>query len=373
MEDVLREANNLSSKGEPFVIATVIGTKGSTPQKPGAKLLVRQDGSGVGTLGGGCVEGDIWYASQMLLKEGGDAKLTDYMLNEEIAAREGLVCGGTMYFLIDPVFDPKSMANLTTNIVGAYDGESSVGVATLLKPALGKGATGDKLLLAKDGSFSGSLGDELRDNEAVESLSALVDYGRVTTLVTKDGSQVFLEGFTTPASVVIAGGGHISNALAPLVNMLGLRLHVIDDRPEFANKERFPSAESVVVADYAEGIKQMDIRPNTSIVVATRGHREDDRALEAAVRSPAGYVGLVGSKRKTILIYEELLKNDIPLERLAAVHAPVGLDIGAKTPEEIAVSIMGEIVAFREGRSGKTLAMESRYLKKIATKVGVAV
>ena len=108
MEDVLREANNLSSKGEPFVIATVIGTKGSTPQKPGAKLLVRQDGSGVGTLGGGCVEGDIWFAAKMLLSEGGDSTVTDYMLNEDIAAREGLVCGGTMYFLIDPIRDHSS-------------------------------------------------------------------------------------------------------------------------------------------------------------------------------------------------------------------------------------------------------------------------
>ena len=106
MEEVLREALNLLNKGEPFVIATVVGTKGSTPQKPGAKLLVRVDGSGVGTLGGGCVEGDIWFAASRLLKEGGGPTLTDYELNEEIAAREGLVCGGTMNFLIDPVLDP---------------------------------------------------------------------------------------------------------------------------------------------------------------------------------------------------------------------------------------------------------------------------
>ena len=371
MEDVFREALNLANKGEPFVIATVIGTKGSTPQKPGAKLLVREDGTGVGTLGGGCVEGDIWFAAKMLLKEGGNAQVTDYLLNEDIAAREGLVCGGTMYFLIDPVFDPSTIVNPISNIVGAYDGSSGVGLATLLKPSQGKGKIGDKMFVSKDGSFNGSLGDTYRDQEVMESLKTLVDYGRVQTLVTKDGSEVFMEGFTTPASVVIAGGGHISKALSPLISMLGLRLHVVDDRPEFANQERFPDAESVVVADYATGLTQLDIRPNTSVVIATRGHREDDRALEAAVRSPAGYVGLVGSKRKTILIYEELLQHGIPIDRLKAVHAPVGLDIGAKTPEEIAVSIMAEIVAFREGRSGKTLAMESRYLKKIADKVGV--
>ena len=127
----------------------------------------------------------------------------------------------------------------------------------------------------------------------------------------------------------------------------------------------------MIVADYAEGLKQLDIRPNSAVVVATRGHREDDRALEAAVRSPAGYVGLVGSRRKTILIYEELLQHDIPLERLKAVHSPVGLDIGAKTPEEIALSIVADIVAFREGRSGKPMTLEARYLQKMATKLGV--
>ncbi|SVE00940.1 uncharacterized protein METZ01_LOCUS453794, partial [marine metagenome] len=124
MEEVFREALNLSKKGESYVIATVVDTKGSTPQKPGAKLLVREDGSGVGTLGGGCVEGDIWFAAKMLLKEGGDPTITDYLLNEEIAAREGLVCGGTMYFLIDPVLRPDVALKPTKEIVDAYDGVS---------------------------------------------------------------------------------------------------------------------------------------------------------------------------------------------------------------------------------------------------------
>ena len=373
MEEVFREALNLLNKGEPFVIATVVSTKGSTPQKSGAKLLVRSDGSGVGTLGGGCVEGDIWFAASRLLKEGGEATLTDYELNEEIAAREGLVCGGTMNFLIDPIFDPAKIVSPVNNIVSAYDGSPSVGLATLLRPSQNKGKVGDKLYIGYDGVISGSLGDHGRDEEVAVALRELTDYGRVESLVTQDGAVVFMEGYTTPAAVIIAGGGHIGKSLAPLVKMLGMRLHVVDDRPEFANKDRFPEAESVVVADYAEGLKQLDIRPNSAVIVATRGHREDDRALEAGARSHAGYVGLVGSRRKTILIYEELLKNGVPLERIKAIHSPIGLDIGAKTPEEIALSIVAEIVAFREGRSGKTMTMEGRYLDKVAQKVGVTV
>jgi xanthine dehydrogenase accessory factor len=371
MEEVFREALNLSKKGESYVIATVVDTKGSTPQKPGAKLLVREDGSGVGTLGGGCVEGDIWFAAKMLLKEGGDPTITDYLLNEEIAAREGLVCGGTMYFLIDPVLRPDVALKPTKEIVDAYDGVSSVGMASLLADANGKGKVGDKLFIGQDGAISGSLGDQARDLEVIESLKGLVDYGSVKTIITQDGAQVLMEGYTNPASVIVAGGGHIGKCLAPLVKMMGMRFYVVDDRPEFANEERFPEADGFVVADYAEGLGQLDIRPNTAIVIATRGHRQDDFALEAAARSPAGYVGLVGSRRKTILIHEELLKNGVPLERLKALHAPVGLDIGAKTPEEIALSIVSEIVAFREGRTGKSMTMEARYLKRIADKLGV--
>ena len=371
MEIVLREAQSLLRKGEPFAIATVVDTKGSTPQKPGAKLLVRQDGSGVGTLGGGCVEGDIWFAARMLLKEGGGPLVRDYLLNEDIAASEGLVCGGTMYFLLDPVREAEPLLPPVSEIVGAYDGGPSVGLATLLKPSHGRGRVGDKLFVGVDGLAKGSLGDPQRDDETTSALRELMDYGRIKYLSTRDGSKVFLEGYTTPPTVIIAGGGHIGKALAPLVKMLGLRLVVIDDREEFANAERFPEADRVIVADYATGVQQLDIRPNTAVVVATRGHREDDQALETAARTNAGYVGLVGSKRKTILIYEELLKHGISQERLRAIHAPIGLNIGALTPEEIALSIMAEIVAFREGRSGGPMTLDGRLFRKVTSKVPV--
>ena len=146
MEEVFREALNLLDKGEPFVIATVVGAKGSTPQKPGAKLLVREDGSGVGTLGGGCVEGDIWFAAKMLLKEGGGPTVTDYELNEDIAAREGLVCGGTMYFLIDPVLEPGAVMQPVSEIVGAYDGRPGVGSGHSSEALPGQGKCGGQAL-----------------------------------------------------------------------------------------------------------------------------------------------------------------------------------------------------------------------------------
>ena len=154
-----------------------------------------------------------------------------------------------------------------------------------------------------------------------------------------------------------------------LARLLGYRVYVVDDRPQFANKERFPeAADTLVVSDYTSALDQILVNANTFIVVATRGHWFDDLALEAAVRSPAEYVGLLGSKRKTILIYQRLLELGVAPERLRQVHAPVGLAIGALTPEELAVSVMSEIVMYRRGGSGGPMRMDERYFKRAVSK-----
>ncbi len=369
MQPVFREALKLSELGEPFTIATVVGTKGSTPQKPGAKLLVRKDGSGVGTLGGGCVEGDIWFAVKEIMRDHGGAEYKEYYLNEEIAARDGLVCGGTMYFLIDPVWEPQKFLPVAQDIVHAYDGGDSVALATLIKPGTAGGLTGSKLFLKTDGTLQGTLGRPELDHLAVETAGRLAAYGQCEHVLTADGTELFVEAYTSPPSVLLMGGGHIGRALAPLAQMLQFRLFVLDDRPEFANQERFPEAEALAVGDYGTGIDGFPVNKNTAVIIATRGHRYDDLALEAAARSQAGYVGLVGSRRKVVLIYEELLKRGVPLERMRDIHAPIGLDIRARTPEEIAISIMAEVVQFRLGGSGQSMKLSEKQLMRIYNKV----
>ena len=369
MEPVFREALKLSSERDPFVIATVVATRGSTPQKAGSKLLVRKDGSGVGTLGGGCVEGDIWFAAKDVLRRHGGPQYHDYCLNEDIAARDGLVCGGTMYFFIEPVWETEAFLPITTEIVGAYEGSPPVALATLIKPGRDGGTLGAKLFVHQDGSPKGTLGNVALDRLAVDSARRLMDYGMCERVVAQDGSEIFVEAYTSPASLVLMGGGHIAKSVAPLAKMLRFRLFVADDRREFANKERFPEAEDVAVADYDTGLEQFPITPNTAIVIATRGHNFDDLALEAAARSPAGYVGLVGSRRKVILIYEALLRRGIPLERLRSIHSPIGLDIHARTPEEIAVSIMAELIQFRLGGTGQAMKLPERQLLRVHQKV----
>ncbi len=158
---------------------------------------------------------------------------------------------------------------------------------------------------------------------------------------------------------------------------LGFRLFITDDREEFANPERFPEADMVVALTPEKALAQLPINPNTFIVIATRGHKYDHVALEAAAKTSAKYVGLMGSRRKTILIYEELARSDLPVERIKEIRSPIGLDIRARTPEEIAVSIMGEILMVRLGGSGTPMTLDEaridRIVEKISTERSVAV
>ncbi len=156
MQDVFHETARALERGETCVLATVIQTAGSTPQKPGAKLLVRQDGSGVGTLGGGCVEGDIWFAAKTLLRNGGSTEVREYELTEEIAARDGLICGGTMYFLLDPILQPGEFLSQVQQVEQAYKGGTPVGIATLaVVPSESPLNVGTKLFLKEPGQTQG--------------------------------------------------------------------------------------------------------------------------------------------------------------------------------------------------------------------------
>lgn len=365
MEPVFREAVSQLTDDRQVVVATVVKTSGSTPQKPGAKLIVRDDGSGVGTLGGGCVEGDIWFAAQQLLKSGGGAEMRSYELNEELAAEDGLICGGTMYFLIDPIRRSEDYKTHAEEVVAAYEGGPPVAIANLMvAPENSEMTVGAKLLIRENGETEGTLGDSGLNDRAVRSALNLMAMGNQEYVVDEEtGAEVFIEAFTTPPTMVLAGGGHVSKAIAPIAKSVGMRLFVVDDRPEFANAERFPEADIVLTTDFVGGIGQLPINANTFIVIATRGHRYDDTALEAAARTPARYVALLGSKRKTIMIYEELIRRGIPLDRIRELRAPSGLDIRARTPEEIAISIVAEILMYRLGGTGLPMKLDERLLQ----------
>ncbi len=375
MKEVIQEAVKLLENGQSGVLATVVRTKGSTPQKPGAMLLVREDGSGVGTLGGGCVEGDIWFAAREILRRHGGPEFKDYFLNEDVAARDGLVCGGTMYFFLEPLWGPEDYTEIGEELISAYEGGDAVSLATVVNVPEGGANLGAKLLLRLDGTTTGTLGNAEVDARATEVALRVADVGNIESFSTDDGTEVFVEGFTTPPTLVMVGGGHVGKATADLAHNLGYRVFVVDDREEFANPERFPYAEQTVVAPYDEWPKHLEVNVNSFVVAATRGHRFDDMALESALTTRARYIGLLGSRRKNMMIYQRLSMEGIPVERLKEVHAPIGLDIGALTPEELAVSIMSEIIMVRRGGKGSPLQMSDWYVERAASiaqrKVGV--
>jgi xanthine dehydrogenase accessory factor len=237
--------------GEKAVLATIISTRGSTPRKEGAKMLVQTGGRITGTVGGGNLEYQVVKKALQLL-ERHESQLAHFELTNEDASQEGMICGGTVDAFLEPIHALPVM--------------------------------------------------------------------------------------------FIFGGGHISLSLVRIGKMVDFRVVVIDDRPEFANAERFPEADKAISGNMTSIIPQLDINGSSYIVIVTRGHQNDSQVLEWAVSTPAAYVGMIGSRKKIHTIFSYLKSKGITQEQLDRVHSPIGLPIGAETPEEIAVSIMAEVI-----------------------------
>ena len=275
-----------------------------------------------------------------------------------------------MYFLIDPVGRDDEFKSYAQEIVSAYSGGQSVALIELIKtPANSALKVGHKALIRADGTVLGKIQDELLWEKCLKTSAEIMSNGGFRYVSVKSGFEAVVQAFTSPPTLLLIGGGHISKKIGDIAKTVGFRLWVVDDRPEYANSERFPDAEKTLVAGYKEGIEQLPVTSNTYITIATRGHRLDDVALEAAARSPASYVGLVGSKRKVVLIYKELLRRGIDSKRLRSIHAPIGLNIGAQHPEEIAISILAEILMAKLGGDGKPMLLSNDRLKSIKDSV----
>jgi xanthine dehydrogenase accessory factor len=345
--EVTTEIVALIEKDEPFAVATMVDAHGSTPQRVGARLLVRSDGSTIGTLGGGCIEAEVWEAARRSIETGVPVAL-DFTLNEDIAVDYGLACGGTERIVVDPTFTRADLP-LARRMLGAASGaERGIVLSVVRSDGLRVAA---KVAVWEDGSVEGDLGDVQSD--AVGVAERLLAAPRPKpALVAVAGTDLFADVFAEPPEVIIVGGGHVGLAVATVAHTLGYRTSVIDDRADFANAERFPEARQVLAGDIEQSIENYPTNRNSAIVIVTRGHKYDYQAMSAAARSKAGYIGLMGSRRKVALIYRQLLQDGVPEERLRDIHAPIGLDIGAVSPEEIAVSIMAEVTMDRLGGRG---------------------
>src|SRR5579862_2038136 len=254
--DIYEEIVELRRAGRRGALATIVNVRGSIPSFKTAKMLVRDDGSIIGTIGGGCVEAEVWQAAREVMEEEKPRTLT-FDLNQNPKYDTGLVCGGTLEIFVEPVL---------------------------------------------------------------------------------------------PVPVLyLFGAGHVAFNLYKVAHNAGFDVVVVDDRESYANRERFPEAREIFAADFEQTFTKLTPSESSYIVIVTRGHRDDMRILRWAVETQARYVGMIGSKRKVISIYRELQKEGMPAHLFERVHAPIGLDIGAITPEEIAIAITAELIAARRG------------------------
>ncbi len=267
--DLYEEIVRLRKEGRRGAVATIVNVRGSIPSFKTAKMLVRDDGSIVGTIGGGCVEAEVWQAAREVMESEKPRTLT-FDLNQDPKYDTGLVCGGTL--------------------------------------------------------------------------------------------EIFVEPILPPADLYIFGAGHVAASLSKIARIAGFDITVIDDREAYANRERFPEAQQVIAEDFDKAAAQLSPNESSYIVIVTRGHHDDMRVLRWAVQTPARYVGMIGSKRKTIAIFKELQQEGLSPQLFDRVHAPIGLDIGAITPEEIAVSITAELIA-RKRKVERDLPHMSWFLR----------
>lgn len=254
MTDIYQEIVRIKDEGEEAALVTIVSATGSTPREEGAKMLVKTDGSIIGTIGGGSLEAQVIEEAIKVIEEGKPKRLPVSLTAKEVE-KEGMLCGGEL--------------------------------------------------------------------------------------------EVFIEPILTPPTLYLFGGGHVSLPLAKMGKFLGFKIVVIDDRAEFANPNRFPEAERTLADDFTKSFPKLKIDKSGYIVIVTRNHQYDDIVLEWAVGTQARYIGMMGSKAKTKAIFSHLLAKGIPKELLDRVHAPIGLEINAQTPEEIAVSILAEIAKVR--------------------------
>jgi xanthine dehydrogenase accessory factor len=264
----------------------------------------------------------------------------------------------------------ESAARIREEIVSALEGGEPVLVATLIA---GPEGVGTKLLVRTDGSALGSLGSEPLDNAIKDRAPEAFRRHRThTRYLTADGEdttrqeaepdayQVMVEVHEQPCSLVIAGGGHVGKALSEIATLCGFRVTVVDDRPEYANEGRFPEAERVIRGRFEEVLAEYALDATTYVVTVTRGHKHDESSLRAVVGRGAAYVGMIGSKRRAAAVLQHLRETGVDPDGLDEVRTPIGLDIGAESPEEIAVSIMAEIVMHRRGRGSGASLSEGR-------------
>ncbi len=348
--DIYRDICSVIREGGKAAVASIVEAKGSTPAGARSKMLIREDGSISGTVGGGLVEALVIEDSLKVIKSSGTLMKTYRMSYDDI--NSGMICGGSIDVMIEKI-RPEDLTEFEKIIQFSENGIDCT-VLTLFKDGVSTG----KYVLGPDVNSNSLLPYLKNYNIPEKTIEESLLAGKPTYLNLETG-DILIEHQEGLKKLIIFGGGHISLALSDFAKKSGFYICVVDDRKEFISAERFPGADELICADIVEAFSKLDINKSTFIVIVTRGHALDEQVLEKSVATEAGFISMIGSGKKVKIVFDHLLDRGVPKEKLRRVSAPVGLDIGAHTVEEIAVSIVAELIKVR--RYGNTSAV--RHLK----------
>ncbi|WP_405773729.1 XdhC family protein [Streptomyces sp. NBC_01538] len=361
MLDIAEELHRWVKQGRDFAVATVVAVTGSAPRRPGAALAVDADGTAIGSVSGGCVEGAVYELCGQALAAG-EPLLERFGYSDDDAFAVGLSCGGVIDILVTPVRASAPVREVFASaLAAAASGEAAALARIVSGPAE---LLGRALLVAPDGAYEGGFGahPELDRTVAAEA-RAYLDAGRTGTLeIGEQGSRcgapltVLVESSVPPPRMIVFGAIDFASALARMGKFLGYHVTVCDARPVFATPARFPEADEVVVEWPHRYLERTAVDARTVLCVLTHDAKFDVPLLQLALRLPVAYVGAMGSRRTHLDRNERLREVGITELELARLRSPIGLDLGARTPEETALSIASEIVANRRGGSGVSLA-----------------
>ncbi|MFJ3231950.1 XdhC family protein [Streptomyces sp. NPDC086787] len=360
MLDIAEELNRWAAQGRDFAVATVVAVGGSAPRQPGAALAVDADGTAVGSVSGGCVEGAVYELCRQALHDG-ETVLERFGYSDEDAFAVGLTCGGVIDILVTPVRAADPARPVAEAALAAAANGRAAALARIVSgpPEL----TGRALLVCPDGTYDGGFGahPELDRTIAAEA-AAFLDAGRTGTLeIGERGSRcgapltVLVESSVPPPRMIVFGAIDFASALVRVGKFLGHHVTVCDARPVFATRTRFPDADEIVVEWPHRYLERTDTDSRTVLCVLTHDAKFDVPLLKLALRLPVAYVGAMGSRRTHLDRNERLREVGVTELELARLRSPIGLDLGARTPEETALSIAAEIVAARRGGTGVSL------------------
>ncbi len=329
--------------GKGAVLIRIIRREGSAPRGVGSVCLVDAVGTLFGTIGGGLLEYRAVEEAKILLEKKLTSLTVVTMTAKEIA-EEGMICGGRVELFFEPILPEDDVVEFFRTVNELFQSGGSGTLITLVRDDADALAPDTRMLVKKDGTVVGTI-----------PLVKLPEHATRAHLLESEGTykSLFLEPVVQNPELLLFGGGHISTFVSPLAKTIGFQVSVIDDLSEFANRERFPQADEIYDMSYQDAFEKIVITGASYIVIVTRGHRGDKEVLEMALNSrvsPA-YIGMIGSIRKRDTIYEALKKNGTSQQTLDNVYSPIGLDIGAQTPEEIAVSIIAEIIQVKAIRN----------------------